>query len=121
MQSVLCIIIGHDIRVEVRALFESRFGLLVFSAGNPFEGFAMLQKIDTPAFILMADKLILMTLEEFLQIKARDPKVSEIPVVLLSDDPNRKLPDGVCGLLNTPIDAKKVAEVVKKHCGIDVP
>lgn len=81
----------------------------------------MLQKIETPAFILIGDKLILMTLEEFLQIKGRNSKVSEIPVVLLSDDPNREVPEGVCGLLTTPIDAKKVAEVVKVHCGVDVP
>jgi CheY-like chemotaxis protein len=103
----------HELRVKLRRLLES-LGITVFSAANPIEGLAVLQKIDPPLFILLSENTPLMSPAEFLNFKMRLTDVSPVPVIFISDNESPP-PEGVAQRILRPVGKEILAEIVKRY------
>jgi CheY-like chemotaxis protein len=119
-KSILVVLPDHELRVAARKLLEETFGLFLLTVANPIDGLATLQKIKAPSLIFLADDLPLMTPSEFLDLKGRDPKLTKVPVVLMTKTAKTTPLDGVCGIISIPFDLAEIRAVVKQHCGVDL-
>jgi CheY-like chemotaxis protein len=116
-KTVLIIIDDHDKRVRLRKSCEERHGLHVETAANAKEGLELLRKWEAPDFILLSsDPLPLMSYEEFLDAKSKDPKLAKVPVVLVSQEPVVPLPRTVAGEVFAPVSNKDLAVLTEQFC-----
>ena len=116
-KSVLIIIDDHDKRVRLRKSCEERHGLHVETAANPKEGLDLLHKWEPPDFILLSsDPLPLMSFDEFLDAKSKEPKFAKVPVVLVSQEPVVPLPRTVAGEVFSPVSNKDLAVLAEQFC-----
>jgi hypothetical protein len=114
--SVVYIVTDHERRVRFRNMAE-KSGLTVFSAADGIEGMSLLQKLKSPAFLLLSSEpMPLMSYDEFLIYKGRHPELAKIPVILISTKPILPLPNGVAYEIVAPISQVDLNGLIKKYC-----
>ena len=86
-------------------------GYAVALARDGDEALAMLREGPTPALILLDLSMPGMTGEELRRVQLEDPRLAQIPVVVLSADEENRLPD-VAGWLRKPVDLDELLGAV---------
>lgn len=90
-------------------------GLTLHSTATPVEGLDLLGRVTPPAFILLSSQPFpLMSYEDFLKRKSRDPRLAPIPVVLLSPDPVIPPTKDVAEVAKAPISEDDLMSLIKK-------
>jgi len=116
VKTILVIEDDHDTRVSLRQNLE-REGYVVHTAANGVQGWEILNRIGSPALILLDAVMPMMNGEEFLKKVAADSKLRAVPVVVMSAFPEVAKALAAKAFVQKPIDLKSLLEVVEKHCG----
>jgi CheY-like chemotaxis protein len=105
-----------DIREALAGLLEME-GFHVIGCPNGREGLDWLRKSPKPDLILLDLMMPVMSGEEFIDIRTKDPVLSKIPVCVLTAS-DRALPDreDIAARLRKPVDSKSVMAIVERHC-----
>lgn len=107
----------NDIRDAITQILEYE-GFSVLSAANGQEGIEKL-KNGNPALILLDLMMPVMNGWQFKSKIESDPRLAQIPVVILSADGNIQQKSeniGVAGFLKKPIQLETLLDTVKKYC-----
>jgi CheY-like chemotaxis protein len=93
-------------------------GYCVLQAQNGQRALDVLKKTPHfPCLVLLDLAMPVMDGREFLERRARDPILRDIPVVVVSgntrsDEP----PEGICAYLCKPVNVDRLIEVIEHHC-----
>ena len=87
---------------------------------NGREALELLENIEAPSLILLDLMMPVMNGHEFCEVKKTNPKIADIPVVVVSADGNlsqkaKKL--GVDGAITKPVDFAILIQITRKYCG----
>lgn len=111
-RKVLIIEGDHDTRVLYRRALEDA-GYAVCSATNGRNGIDELRKSPSLiALVLLAINMPIMDGNEFLRIKSADPMLANIPVVVITVQPNSVLYP-VSNIIQKPPDLSELIKTVK--------
>jgi CheY-like chemotaxis protein len=110
-----------DIR-ESLGMFLDLEGYTVEFAANGRDALGMLDRpgAPRPRLILLDLMMPVMNGIEFHQALRRRPELANLPVVVLSGDPNaeqKAAAMGVAGALRKPVDGARLLEVMRLHAG----
>ncbi|NUQ76472.1 MAG: response regulator [Polyangiaceae bacterium] len=108
-----------DIRETVREILEEQ-GYRVVDAENGREALGRLRAGSMPDLILLDLSMPVMSGPEFCSEQQKDPKLSRIPVVVVTatgspDQKVAKLP--INGLLRKPVGLDELLGTVQRFCG----
>lgn len=108
-----------DIRETVREILEEQ-GYRVDDAENGREALGRLRSGSTPDLILLDLSMPVMSGPEFCSERQKDPKLSRIPVVVVTatgspEQKVAKLP--INGLLRKPVGLDELLGTVERFCG----
>lgn len=112
LKTVLIIEDDHDIRVALRQVFEAA-DYIVLTVTNGISALELL-KVTTPPDLIICDlNMPLMNGESFIGRKKEDPKLKDVPVIVISAHQERlcKLPDVTC--MPKPLDMYKLIKAAK--------
>ena len=107
----------QDFRAAVRDLLVDA-GFEVQTARNGQDALEVLEKIDTPALILLDFMMPEMNGRQFLAARRRDERLRSIPVVILSAQ-TREWASGVLDadqVIAKPIDADELIMLATSYC-----
>lgn len=114
--TVMVIEDDHDIRVSVRALLEDE-GYKVLTVTNGLSALSMLERAaELPSLILLDLMLPVMDGWHFAARMRLNPRLANIPVVIMSAYEDPPPPEGVLGFLKKPVDDEALLRVVSAHC-----
>jgi CheY-like chemotaxis protein len=108
-----------DIRETVREILEDQ-GYRVLDAENGREALGRLQAGSTPDLILLDLSMPVMSGTEFCSEQQKDPKLSRIPVVVVTatGTPDQKVSKlHINGLLRKPVGLDELLGTVQRFCG----
>jgi len=93
-------------------------GFYIATATNGFEAIQKALSSPKPCVILLDDRMPLMSGMEFLDRRARDRRLQEIPVVLATGDPQtlREFSEHGGTAFKKPFDLDALFGVVREHC-----
>jgi CheY-like chemotaxis protein len=102
-----------DIRDSLREVLELE-GYEVHTAANGREAMDALQRLPTPRLILLDMLMPVMNGREFREWQREVPRLSNVPVIVLSADPSQK--DCCAGSLHLqkPVDLTELLHAVKE-------
>jgi len=113
-QTILIVEDDEGIREALQFTLEIE-GYQVFTASNGKEGIEALLKINSPCLILLDLMMPIMNGWEFISEIKLDPKLAQIPVVVVTAFSDRaknmKVP-----ILKKPVDMEALLKLVKDHC-----
>lgn len=116
-KKILIVEDSMDIQIPLRQLFEVE-GYIVDFATNGLEALDVLKSgSDLPAIILLDIMMPVMDGFEFRNQQIADPRISHIPVIIMSADANIKAKQSKIGAkhyLRKPINIDDLLDVVKK-------
>jgi two-component system chemotaxis response regulator CheY len=112
-KTILIVEDDTDIRESLRDAFEDE-GYQVRCAANGLEGLEALRKFEAPSIVLLDLVMPLMSGNELYAAMQADPKLADIPVIILTSDPSRA-PSGVV-LLKKPIQIRTLLTTVERLC-----
>ncbi|MGZ3724115.1 MAG: response regulator [Bdellovibrionales bacterium] len=116
-QEILIIDDDESIRETLKFALES-VGYQVFDAGNGREAIDLLARIPRPQLILLDMMMPVMDGREFATLMANEPKLMNIPIVLLTAAVDRaKTIEHAAGILKKPLDLNSLLETVQRYCG----
>lgn len=104
-----------DIRDSLREVLESE-GYQVHTAANGMEAQEALRHLPTPDLILLDVLMPVMNGREFRTWQLQEPRLSPVPVVVLSADPTQEPMDKKVLHLRKPIDLNDLLMVIKEAC-----
>ena len=114
--TVMVIEDDHDIRVSVRALLEDE-GYKVLTVTNGLSALSTLERLaELPSLILLDLMLPVMDGWHFAERMRLNPRLANIPVVIMSAYEDPPPPEGVLGFLKKPVDDEALLRVVSAHC-----
>ena len=114
--TVMVIEDDHDIRVSVRALLEDE-GYKVLTVTNGLSALSTLERAaELPSLILLDLMLPVMDGWHFAERMRLNPRLANIPVVIMSAYEDPPPPEGVLGFLKKPVDDEALLRVVSAHC-----
>lgn len=114
--TILVVEDDHDIRVSMRALLEEE-GYKVVTVTNGLSALSVLEhSADLPSLILLDLMLPVMDGWHFADRIRLNPRLANIPIVIVSayDDPPP--PQGVSGFIKKPLNTDTLLSVVSAHC-----
>lgn len=116
-QSILIVEDSAEIRLPLQQFLEDE-GYSVTVAVNGKEGLALLKTMGVPCLVLLDLMMPVMTGYEFLESKAKDNIVAQIPVAIISAAADRGQVEGmnVQAFIKKPIDLGALLKVIEKHC-----
>jgi two-component system chemotaxis response regulator CheY len=88
------------------------FGYQVSTAHSATEALRQLESAPRPAVIILDLLMPGMTGEEFLDRRRRDPRLAEIPVIVVSATPPQPPLDGYTPVLRKPVDPTELLETI---------
>ena len=108
-----------DIRECLQDALEM-IGYASHACSNGKEALELLERIESPSLILLDLMMPVMSGQQFCEIKKTNPRIADIPVVVVSADINlnhktKKL--GVCGAITKPVDFAVLIQITRKYCG----
>lgn len=116
-KKVLIIEDDHDIRETFRQLLEME-GYDVLTAANGKEGLDVLKREAQPGLILLDLMMPVMNGWEFLAVQKDDPKLANIPVVVVTAAGKDK--EGTvqtAGFIRKPVELEALLATVRQYCG----
>lgn len=114
--TVMVIEDDHDIRVSVRALLEDE-GYKVLTVTNGLSALSTLERsAELPSLILLDLMLPVMDGWHFAARMRLNPRLANIPIVIMSAYEDPPPPEGVRGFLKKPVDDEALLRVVSAHC-----
>jgi CheY-like chemotaxis protein len=105
-----------DIRETMLFVLENA-GYQVTTAANGAEALALLRAQASPCLILLDLMMPVMNGWQFLLEQTRDPRLADIPVVVISGAGAQVLRvNGVAGALQKPVELDEVLSTVRTYC-----
>lgn len=103
----------HDTRVLYRKALEAE-GFTVHSTTNGKNGLDKLRQFSSTIKVILLDiNMPIMDGNEFLRMKSSDPKLGEIPVIVITSQPDSVLYP-VYNIIQKPPDLPGLIEAVKR-------
>ncbi len=117
IRPVLIVDDDADTREALQVLLRAE-GYYVASATNGFEAIQKSISSPKPCVILLDDRMPLMSGLEFLEHRARDPRLQEVPVILATANPGtlREFSARGATAFARPFDLDGLLGVVHEHC-----
>lgn len=117
-KKILIIEDDAEIRETLTEILQME-GYAVHSVKNGQEGIDYLRTSSPPALILLDYMMPVMNGGQFRTVQKEDPKLSKIPVVVLSADSSvfqKSDVVGVHGFLRKPIELERLLSMIKVYC-----
>lgn len=106
----------HDIRVSMRALLEDE-GYKVLTVTNGLAALSVLERCaELPSLILLDLMLPVMDGWHFADRMRLNPRLANIPIVIVSAYEDPPPPEGVLEFLKKPLNTDALLRVVTAHC-----
>ena len=117
-RTILLVDDDSEVRTALRDFLTAE-RCIVHTARDGQQALQLLNKIDQPDLILLDYMMPGMNGVQFLAARARDPRLREIPVVILSAWTREwaKAPLDVVDVLTKPFDLDRLVAVVDRICG----
>jgi CheY-like chemotaxis protein len=113
------VLVEDDLAIrEALREFLHFYGYEVFEAADGSIGLQVLRNIQSPGLVLLDLMMPVMTGWEFLAAKSIDPKIADIPVIVLSAASPQKECVGAVATLSKPIDLDALLAQIRHYCGI---
>lgn len=116
-KSILIVEDDEEIREPLKVLFTHE-GYIVHTAVNGHMALQVLERIPTPSLILLDLMMPVMNGWEFLRAQKADPRLSSIPVIVVtaaSDQDARQAPASL--VLKKPFELRSLIRAVQAHAG----
>jgi CheY-like chemotaxis protein len=116
--SILIVEDNQDIREGLQAVLEI-MGYEVATAANGREALETLTRIEPPGLILLDLMMPVMNGEEFRSKQLADPKLSQVPVVLISASSTVREKAAALGAAHAmikPISIEALSKIAEKFC-----
>lgn len=112
IKTVLVIEDDHDIRVALRQVFEAA-DYVVLTVTNGLQALDLLRVAQAPDVIICDLNMPFMDGEAFIKKKKEDPKIKDVPIIIMSAHQERfcKFPDVTC--MSKPFDMYKLVKTAK--------
>lgn len=112
IKKILIVEDDHDTRVLYRKALEAE-GFTVHSTTNGKNGLEKLKQFSSTIKVILLDiNMPIMDGNEFLKVKSADPKLGEIPVIVITSQPNSVLYP-VYNIIQKPPDIPGLIKTVK--------
>lgn len=113
MSKLLIVDDEPDIRESLREFFEDE-GYDVATAANGAEALTRLADEDLPCVVILDLLMPVLTGNEVYARMQKDPRLSQVPVVVSTSDPSRA-PNGVL-IMKKPVDLGRLLGAIQQHC-----
>jgi two-component system, chemotaxis family, chemotaxis protein CheY len=90
-------------------------GYNVATAGDGAEGLEILHQSPRPSAVVLDLGLPVMSGHEFLERQKKDPRVADIPVIVVTAAYRPRVPDA-SAVLSKPVDVPKLIDLLREHC-----
>jgi CheY-like chemotaxis protein len=119
-KSVMVVDDDPSVRESMSQLLEAK-GYVVLQADNGQAALELLKKEPHfPCLVILDLAMPIMDGRRFLKIRAEDPILREIPVVVVSGNPRLpQPPKGIEAYLTKPVNVDRLIDVVEHHCDCD--
>lgn len=115
-KSVLIIEDDDDVREALAQLLEDE-GYGVHAAHNGREGLQIASQKAPPRVIVLDLMMPVMNGWEFLAARRNDPRLRDVPVVVVSATGDSERLSGATAFLRKPIDIRRLLQVVHEYTG----
>ena len=109
----------EDIRESLREVLEAE-GYTTCAAENGRAALDAMLHGEKPCVILLDLMMPVMNGAEFLGIIRRDPRLRNIPVIVVSAGLGAPAPAGTQGFLRKPLDLDTLFAALARHCPADI-
>ena len=114
--TILVVEDDHDIRVSMRALLEDE-GYKVVTVTNGLAALSALERsAELPSLILLDLMLPVMDGWHFADRIRLNPRLANIPIVIMSAYEDPPPPEGILGFIKKPVNTDVLLSVVSAHC-----
>lgn len=114
MGKVLVVDDCADIRLLLERALKNK-GYEVISAANGAEAQAIVEGPGEKCIVILDLMMPVMSGQEFLQWKNNQPQLQDLPILVVSAQPDYKL-NGILGCMKKPVDLKELFAIVQSHC-----
>jgi CheY-like chemotaxis protein len=115
--TILVVEDDHDIRVSVRNTLEDE-GYRVLSVTDGRIALDLLERADpTPSLIILDLMLPVMDGWKFVEHMRAQPRLADIPILVISAHEAQPPPPDIVGFVKKPIDTDTLLRVVERYCG----
>ncbi len=116
-KSVMVIDDDPSVRESMSLLLET-MGYVVLQADNGQTALDLLKKEPhSPCLVILDLAMPIMDGRRFLEIRAHDPILREIPVVVVSGNPpSPQPPKGIEAYLTKPVSVDRLIDVIEHNC-----
>ncbi len=114
----IVMLVGDDIDVrEVMSEILMARGYVVLQAGNGLEAMEVLTKTARlPSLVLLDMAMPTMDGPAFLRVRAQDPILKDIPVLVVSGSaPPRAATEGIEGFLRKPVEVTQLLQAIGQY------
>jgi CheY-like chemotaxis protein len=87
----------------------------VLSAYNGSQALSVLKQLPAPAMILLDQSMPFLGGRDFLKVRNEDPKLANVPVIMISALAEQESFPGAQGILQKPFSADQLLNMVRKH------
>jgi len=102
----------EDIREMMSELLMTK-GFVVLQAGNGLEAMEVLKETARlPSVVLLDMAMPTMDGSTFLRVRAEDPILKDIPVLVVSGSPPPKAAEGIEGFLRKPVEVTQLLQAI---------
>ena len=106
----------HDIRVSMRALLEEE-GFKVLTVTDGLAALSALERTaELPSLILLDLMLPVMDGWHFADRIRLNPRLANIPIIIISAYEDPPPPEGVIGFIKKPLNTDALLRLVSAHC-----
>ena len=113
MKKVLIVDDEREIRESLEELFQDE-GYAVVSAGTGAEALDRLREGELPCAVILDLLLPVMSGQEVYREMQKEPKLTGIPVIVITSDPSRA-PSGLL-IMKKPMNLERLLTTVRQHC-----
>jgi CheY-like chemotaxis protein len=115
----LVLVVDDDflVRETVSDLLDAK-GYVVLQAENGQNALDLLKKTPhLPCLVVLDLAMPIMDGRRFLELRAQDPILRDIPVVVMSGNPPSLKPlEGIDAYLRKPVSVDRLIDVIDQHC-----
>lgn len=114
-QIVMLVDDDEDIRGMISELLMTK-GFVVLQAGNGMEALEVLKETERlPSVVLLDMAMPTMDGPAFLRVRAEDPILKDIPVLVISGSPPPKAAEGIEGFLRKPVEVTQLLQAIGQY------
>lgn len=119
MPSVLIIEDDHSVQAILQRIMRNKFGFEIFEASSAIDGLKMFEKV-LPDLIFLDISMHVATGIEFLEALTKEPRLKNIPVLVISSNHEKEFIDqmialGVSDFILKPMDLEYAMVRIQKE------